>query len=74
MLLFFGKLYDSNLDLQRMERERNKEEIRKMTEAMIEEDRRIAKERQEDARMEEEKRRMRMEKEEAERVCKFRFI
>ncbi len=42
--------------------------IRQMTEAMIEEDRRIARERQEEAKLEDERRRLQMEKEEAQRV------
>ena len=43
--------------------------IRQMTEAMVEEDRKLARERQEEARLEEERRRQQMEKIEAMRVC-----
>ena len=56
--------------LQRKEREANKEAIRKITDQMIEDDRRIARERQEDARLQDEARRERMERDEKQRVRK----
>ena len=53
---------------QRVEREQNKETIRKLIEAMEQEDMRIIKEKQEEARLVEEKRRKQMEDDEAKRV------